>query len=80
MQQITSSKLKKVGKPNILYKNDNLGINSINTGYFLYFKQGALSTQDFNLSQSLPNRVVNENYNNINNNRSEEHTSELQSH
>jgi len=56
------------GKFNILYKNDNLGVNSVNTGYFLFFKQGSLATQDFNLTQSLPNRVVSVNYNNINNN------------
>ena len=55
------------GKFNVLYRNDNLGNNSVNTGFFLFFKQGSLSTQDFNLSQSLPNRVVNVNYNNINN-------------
>ena len=55
------------GKFNILYRNDNLGNNSNNTGYFLYFKQGQLATEDFNLSQSLPNRVVNVNFNNINN-------------
>jgi hypothetical protein len=55
------------GKFNILYRNDNLGNNSINTGFFVYFKQGTLATQDFNLSQSLPNRVVNVNFNNINN-------------
>ena len=56
------------GKFNILYRNDNLGNGSNNTGFFLYIKQGSLSTQDFNLQQSLPNRVVNVNYNNINNN------------
>jgi hypothetical protein len=55
------------GKFNILYRNDNLGNNSVNTGYFLYFKQGTLATEDFNLSQSMPNRVVNVNFNNINN-------------
>jgi len=55
------------GKFNILYRNDNLGNNSVNTGYFLYFKQGALATEDFNLQQSMPNRVVNVNFNNINN-------------
>jgi hypothetical protein len=55
------------GKFNILYRNDNLGNNSNNTGYFLYFKQGQLATEDFNLGQSLPNRVVNVNFNNINN-------------
>ena len=55
------------GKFNILYQNDNLGNGSINTGFFVYFKQGDLATQDFNLQQSLPNRVVNVNFNNINN-------------
>jgi len=55
------------GKFNLLYRNDNLGNGSNNTGYFVYFKQGVLSTQDFNLNQSLPNRVVNVNFNNINN-------------
>ena len=55
------------GKFNILYRNDNLGNNSVNTGYFVYFKQGTLATQDFNLDQSLPNRVVNVNFNDINN-------------
>jgi len=55
------------GKFNILYRNDNLGNNSNNTGYFLHFKQGSLATQDFNLNQSLPNRTVSVNFNNINN-------------
>jgi len=55
------------GKFNILYRNDNLGNNSVNTGYFVYFKQGKLTTQDFNLNQSLPNRVVSVNVNDINN-------------
>lgn len=51
----------------IVYKNDNLGNNSVNTGFFLYFKQGNLNSIDFNLSDSLPNRVVNINFDNINN-------------
>lgn len=55
------------GKFNVLYRNDNLGNNSVNTGYFLYFKQGSLAAQDFNLAQSLPNRVVSVNFNDINN-------------
>jgi hypothetical protein len=55
------------GRFNILYRNDNLGNGSINTGYFVYFKQGSLGTQDFNLQQSLPNRVVSVNFDNINN-------------
>lgn len=56
-----------VGKFNILYQNDNLGNGSTNTGYFLYFKQGILNNLVLNLQQSLPNRVVSVNYDNINN-------------
>ena len=52
---------------NILYKNDNLGNGSNNTGYFLYFKQGELKSLDFNLAESIPNRVYSINTNNINN-------------
>ena len=52
---------------NILYRNDNLGNSSPNTGYFIYFKQGALSATDFAITDSLPNRVVSFNFDNINN-------------
>ena len=52
---------------NILYKNDNRGNSSINTGFFLYFKQGELKSTDFNLAEAMPNRVVNINFDNVNN-------------
>jgi hypothetical protein len=52
---------------NILYKNDNLGNSSDNTGFFLYFKQGELKSQDFTLSESLPNRVYSIDVEGINN-------------
>jgi hypothetical protein len=55
------------GKFNILHQNDNLGNGSINTGYFVYFKQGQLQNIALNLQESLPNRTVSINYNNINN-------------
>jgi hypothetical protein len=55
------------GRFNVLYRSDNLGNASNNTGYFVYFKQGTLGFVDFNLSQSLPNRVVSTNVDNINN-------------
>jgi len=58
---------KPAGRFNILYRNDNQGNSSINTGYFVYFKQGTLNNTSFNLSQALPNRVVNLNFDNINN-------------
>ena len=44
---------------NLLYKNDNQGNGSINTGFFVYFKQGDLNSLDFSISEKLPNRVVN---------------------
>ena len=52
---------------NLLYKNDNLGNSSANTGFFLYFKQGELRSIDFNFAESIPNRVYNVDVNNINN-------------
>ena len=52
----------------VLYKNDNLGNGSNNTGYFFYFKQGSTGTIDLNFNESLVNRVTNINISNINNN------------
>jgi hypothetical protein len=52
---------------NILYRNDGAGNGSGNTGFFAYFKQGKLQNVDFNVTESLPNRVVNVNVSNINN-------------
>lgn len=51
---------------NVLYKNDNQGNGSINTGFFTYFKQGDLTTLDFSVNDKLPNRVVSVNFNDIN--------------
>lgn len=58
---------KAASKFNLLYRNDNQGNSSINTGFFLFFKQGTIKSMDFNLAEALPNRVVNINYENINN-------------
>jgi hypothetical protein len=44
---------------NVLYRNDQLGFGSDNTGFFFFFKQGVLQNQDFNLAEALPNRTVN---------------------
>ena len=53
---------------NILSRNDNLGYASNNTGFFMLFKQGTLQSQTFNLAESLSNRVLSINTDNINNN------------
>jgi hypothetical protein len=55
------------GQFNILFRNDQLGFASANTGYFFYFKQGVLQNQDFNLAESIANRTVNINIDGINN-------------
>ncbi len=52
---------------NLLFKNDNQGNGSANTGMFVYFKQGELKSLDFTLNDSLPNRVANINFDDINN-------------
>jgi hypothetical protein len=52
---------------NILYRNDRLGFQSANNGYFFLFKQGTLQNQDFNLAERLANRTVNINIEGVNN-------------
>ena len=46
------------GKIDILYKNDNSGFGSANTGFFMGFKQGSLLYKDFNITNGLPNLVL----------------------
>jgi hypothetical protein len=46
------------GEFNILFRNDSLGFNSDNTGYFFLFKQGILQNQDFNLADRVSNQSV----------------------
>ena len=55
------------GRFNMLFRNDKLGYGSPNTGYFFYFKQGALQNFDFNLQQQISNQVVDVNIQGINN-------------
>jgi hypothetical protein len=55
------------GQFNVLFRNDELGFASANTGYFFLFKQGVLQNQDFNLPERIANRTVNINIEGINN-------------
>ena len=50
-----------------VYKNDNQGNASANTGFFVHFRQGALSRTSFNITAPVPNDIVGVNVNNINN-------------
>lgn len=55
------------GRFNMVYRNDKLGYGSPNTGFFFYFKQGALQAYDFNLAQQISNQVVDIDIQGINN-------------
>jgi hypothetical protein len=52
---------------NMLFRNDQLGFQSANTGYFFFFKQGILQNQDFNLAERIANRTVDINVEGVNN-------------
>ena len=52
---------------NLLFRNDQLGYASANTGYFFLFKQGVLQHQDFNLADRVSNRTVDINIEGVNN-------------
>ena len=55
------------GKFNILYRNDNLGFGSVNTGFFMYFKQGTLGTYAFNVPEQISNQQVDIDIQGVNN-------------
>lgn len=50
----------------IMYRNDGLGADSENTGFFLFFKQGSLTSQSLNFTQPVENRTQAITANNIN--------------
>jgi hypothetical protein len=55
------------GQFNVLFRNDQQGFLSNNTGFFFLFKQGVLQNQDFNLAERIDNRAVAINIEGINN-------------
>lgn len=50
----------------ILYRNDGSGNNSVNTGFFFYFKQGTLSYSDYKFDDVVENRTIDINAEGIN--------------
>ena len=50
----------------VLYRSDGSGNDSINTGFFLPFKQGTLSYSDFNISVPQENYLLNIDAENVN--------------
>ncbi len=50
----------------LIYKNDNKGSGSVNTGFFTHFRQGSLSVANFSIDNPVPNEVVGVNTPDIN--------------
>ena len=46
------------GRFNMVYRNDQLGFGSPETGFFFYFKQGTLQNYDFTLQQQISNQNI----------------------
>lgn len=42
----------------LIYKNDNQGAGSTNTGFFAHFKQGTLGIASFGIDSPVPNEIV----------------------
>jgi hypothetical protein len=53
---------------NLLYRDDQRGFASNNTGYFVYFKQGTLLSEEFTVLESVPNRQFTLQTTGVNNN------------
>lgn len=51
---------------NIIHRNDGQGLSSINTGFFLFFKQGKMLKKDYKFDFAIKNRVVDVDVTNIN--------------
>lgn len=51
----------------LIYKNDNQGSSSPNTGFFVLFKEGELATSTFTVDNPVANEIIGINATNINN-------------
>lgn len=50
----------------LIYKNDNQGSSSSNTGFFAHFRQGSLGLASFSITAPVPNEVIGVNTPDIN--------------
>ena len=55
------------GNFGVIYKNDNKGSGSANSGWFFQFKEGTLQNSDFTLTNPVANEIVGVDVENINN-------------
>ena len=44
--------------PALLFRDDGQGAGSSNTGFFMHFRQGKLSTGEFSVNNPVPNQIV----------------------
>lgn len=51
----------------LIYRNDGSGNGSINTGFFVYWKQGSLGSEVYNFDRKIENNFINVDVSNINN-------------
>ena len=58
---------KPANKFGFIYKNDNQGSGSANTGFFCHFRQGTLGVASFNVDNPVPNEIIGINTPSINN-------------
>ena len=50
----------------LIFKNDNKGSGSANTGFFVHFRQGSMNAQNFSVTNPVPNELVGVNVSDIN--------------
>lgn len=50
----------------MIYKNDNRGYGSSNTGFFVHFRQGTMNLSSFNIDSPVTNEIIGINAPNIN--------------
>jgi hypothetical protein len=50
----------------VIFKNDNKGSSSANTGFFVHFRQGTLGAQNFGVNNPVPNELIGVNVSDIN--------------
>lgn len=50
----------------VMFKNDNKGSGSANTGFFVHFRQGSLAASNFSVINPVPNEIIGVNVSDIN--------------
>jgi len=53
-------------KFSFIYRNDNQGSGSPNSGFFVHFRQGKLNVANFTVDNPVPNEIIGVNTNNVN--------------